>query len=327
MTRSRVDIEDIRAAADRLQSVLPPLPALSSNVLDDYLEARVLLQPENLQRTGSFKIRGALNRLIQLHPDEKERGVVAFSSGNHAQAVAAAARFVGTTAVIVMPADAPAIKLERTEQWGARVVRYDRYREDREEIARDIAREEERVIVPAFDDPDIVAGQGTVGLAIARAAGNRLGGLDAVVAACSGGGLTAGVGLAVSHYFPGAAVYAVEARGFEGVLHSLRAGSRAAAPGNGTTICDALMMPMPGQVPWSVMERIDLRSLTVTDDEVAAAMAFAARHMALVLEPGGAAGLAGLLANRDAFAGQRIGVVLSGGNVDLKTFADCVARV
>lgn len=326
MVSSPVDIEDIEAAAARLAPHLPTLPVLSSRELDERLGARVLLQPENLQRTGSFKIRGALNRLLQLGREQRERGVVAFSSGNHAQAVAAAARLVGTSAVIVMPRDAPAIKLSRTEGWGARVIRYDRYREDREEIAHAVARDEGRLIVPAFDDPHIVAGQGTVGLALAAAARERFGGLDAVVAACSGGGLAAGVGLAVSRYFPSVATYAVEARGFEGVRCSLGAGSRTAAPGNATTICDALMMPVPGKVPWSVMGRIVLRSLAVSDEEVATAMAYAARHLSVVLEPGGAAGLAGLLANPAEFAGQRIGVVLSGGNVDLEVFADCVAR-
>lgn len=321
-----VVFEDIQAAAARLAPILRPIPAVSSAALDELLGARILLQPESLQHTGSFKIRGALNRLLRLSPRERERGVVAFSSGNHAQAVAAAAQHVGTTAIIVMPADAPAIKLEATKRRGAQVVTYDRYREDREQIAHGLAREEQRVVVPAFDDPDIVAGQGTAGLQIARSAQQRWGGLDAVVVACSGGGLTAGVSLALRHYFPDVATYAVEAEGFAGVGYSLAASRRTAAPGTGRTLCDALMMPMPGRVPWSILETIELHSISVTDAEVETAMAYAAAQFSFVLEPGGAAALAGLLARGSEFAGKRVAVVLSGGNVDRDTFTACLRR-
>jgi threonine dehydratase len=222
---------DVTAAAARLQGVAIITPLIESAALNERLQARVFLKLELLQRTGSFKFRGAYNRLVQLTPAERQRGVVAFSSGNHAQGVAAAARILGLPATIVMPSDAPRIKLENTRALGAEVIFYDRRRDKREEIAARLAAEKDAVVVPAFDDFHVVAGQGTVGLEIARQAQALGAALDAVLAPCSGGGLSSGIALALSHQSPATRVFAVEPEGFDGARLSLERGERSSAPG------------------------------------------------------------------------------------------------
>jgi threonine dehydratase len=281
----------------------------------------VLLKAECLQHTGSFKIRGALNRLLQLHVDERAAGVVAFSSGNHAQAVALAARWLKVPATIVMPSDAPRVKLERTRALGAEVVLYDREREDREAIATRIAEQRGAAIVPPFDHADVIAGQGTLGLELARAARDRNLAIDALYVPCSGGGLSAGCALALKAEWPSCAVYAVEPRGFEDLAASLAAGERrGTADAGATTLCDGLRAPLPGAIPFAILKRDLAGALAVDDVQVREAMVLAAQHLKVVLEPSGAAALAAVLAAPPRRG--TIGVVLSGGNVDAALLAD-----
>jgi threonine dehydratase len=314
-------VADVVDAEARLRGWLVETPLLESEALNARVGARVLLKAECLQHSGSFKIRGALNRLLQLHADERRAGVVAFSSGNHAQAVALAARWLHVPATIVMPADAPKIKLERTRGYGAEVVLYDREREDREAIAARIASERGAALVPPFDHPDVVAGQGTLGLELARAARARRLHVDALYVPCSGGGLVAGCALAIKSQWPDCAVYAVEPRGFEDHAASLAAGERRPVPAGGTTLCDGLRAPLPGAITFAINRRELAGALAVDDAQVRGALAFAAEHFKLVLEPSGAAALAALLAER-APRGKCVAVVLSGGNVDSELFAD-----
>ncbi|MDF2764587.1 MAG: Pyridoxal-5-phosphate-dependent protein beta subunit, partial [Rhodospirillales bacterium] len=239
-------IEEVRAAASRLAPVAVKTPLLRSQALDRIADATVLIKPELLQRTGSFKFRGAYNKISRIPPERRSQGVVAFSSGNHAQGVAAAAQLLGAPATIVMPSDAPAIKVENTRGYGAEVVLYDRDREDREAIAREIVARSGAVLVPPYDDPDIIAGQGTVGLELveqAEALGCRL---DLVLAPCSGGGLMAGIATAVKALSPATRLMSVEPEGFDDMARSLASGQRERnAPGR-RSLCDALMSPTPG---------------------------------------------------------------------------------
>jgi threonine dehydratase len=311
---------DVADAYLNLREWIVETPVLESEALNALLGTRALCKAESLQHSGSFKIRGAMNRLLALSADERSAGVVAFSSGNHAQAVALAARWLGVRAAIVMPSDAPKIKLERTRAYGAEVVLYDRDREDREAIAAKLANERGAALVPPFDHPDIIAGQGTLGLELARAALARRVELEALYVPCSGGGLVAGCALAVKAEFPDCAVYAVEPRGFEDLEASLAAGERRTVRPGGATICDGLKAPTPGAITFAVNRRELAGALVVGDDDVRRAMAFAAEHLKLVLEPSGAAALAAVL---DAPPRERraVGIVLSGGNVDAELFA------
>jgi threonine dehydratase len=313
-------VADVLAAQLRLQGWIVDTPVLESDAINERVGARVLLKAECLQHTGSFKIRGALNRLLQLHVDERAAGVVAFSSGNHAQAVALAARWLHVPATIVMPADAPRVKLDRTRELGAEVVLYDREREDREAIAARVADQRGAAIVPPFDHADVIAGQGTLGLELARAARGRKVAIDAFYAPCSGGGLIAGCALALKAEWPNCAVYAVEPRGFEDLAASLAAGERRAVVPGGTTLCDGLRAPLPGAIPFAIHKRELAGARAVDDEQVREAMVIAAQHLKLVLEPSGAAALAAVLAAPPRLG--TIGVVLSGGNVDTALFAD-----
>jgi threonine dehydratase len=295
-------------------------PLLESEALNRLAGTRVLCKAECLQHSGSFKIRGALNRLLQLGAAERAAGVVAFSSGNHAQAVALAAHWLDVPATIVMPADAPQIKLESTRAWGADVVLYDRAREDREAIAHRLAAERGAALVPPFDHPHVIAGQGTAGLELAEAARERHADVEAVYVPCSGGGLVAGCALAIKAVFPACAVYAVEPRGFDDTARSLAAGERLAVAPGGATLCDGLMAAMPGAITFAINRRELAGALVVDDAAVERAMALAARHLKVVLEPSGAAALAAVLAARPR--GRRcVAVLLSGGNVDAELLA------
>jgi threonine dehydratase len=317
-------VDDVHAAELRLRGWIVETPVLESDAINARVGARVLLKAECLQHTGSFKIRGALNRLLQLHVDERAAGVVAFSSGNHAQAVALAARWLNVPATIVMPADAPRVKLDRTRELGAELVLYDREREDREAIAARIAAERGAAIVPPFDHADVIAGQGTLGLELARAARRRKLTLDACYAPCSGGGLTAGCALALKAEMPTCAVYAVEPRGFEDLAASLAASERRAVPAGAATLCDGLRAPLPGAIPFAILKRKLAGALAVGDEQVREAMVVAAQHLKLVVEPSGAAALAAVLAKPPVLG--TIGVVLSGGNVDAELFADVLRK-
>jgi threonine dehydratase len=308
--------DDVRAAAGRLAGRARRTPLLAGTPLDERTGGRILLKLETLQHLGSFKFRGAYNRLSQLDDAERRGGVVAFSSGNHAQGVAAAARLLGMPATIVMPSDAPQVKLRSTRALGAEIIAYDRLRESREEIAARLARERGAVLVPSFDDPDVIAGQGTVGIEIVEQAAEAGAALDEVVACTSGGGLVAGIALAVEALSPGTRVCTAEPAGHDDHRRSLASGRRERnAPGT-RSICDALLAPEPGELTFEINRRRLAGGYAVDDDEVRAAIAYAARTLKLGVEPGGAVALAAVLAGKVDVGGRTVAVVLSGGNVD-----------
>ena len=313
-------LADIEAAAARLHGRAVVTPLLEPPALADRLGARVLIKPECLQRTGSFKFRGAFNKLVQIPAARRANGVVAYSSGNHAQGVAAAAQLLGVPATIVMPSDAPEIKLANTRAYGAEVVPYERSSESREARAREIAEQRGATLVPPYDDPDIIAGQGTCGLEIARQAEAAGAALDAVLICCGGGGLSAGCALALSALAPQAALYTVEPAGFDDTARSLAAGTRLANQPGAKSLCDALLSPRPGRLTFQINRRLFAGGLVVDDHEVSEAMAAAFRGLKLVVEPGGAVALAAALSGKLPLKGKTVAVVLSGGNVDPDTF-------
>jgi threonine dehydratase len=311
---------DVQAAARRLRGIARRTPLLESEALNALTGGRILLKAEALQRTGSFKFRGAYSTISQIAAD----AVVAYSSGNHAQAVAAAARLLGKAATIVMPADAPAIKLESTRAQGAKVRLYDRERESREEIGAGLAAQSGAALVKPYDDPRIIAGQGTAGLELAEQAEEVGAKLNAALIPCGGGGLIAGCGLALAALCRGIEIVAVEPAAFDDTRRSLAAGARVANSPGGRSICDALLVPTPGELTFELNRKQLAGGLAVTDDDVRRAMAFAFRELKLVVEPGGAVGLAALLAGRFAARGRTVAVMLSGGNVDPDQFAQAL---
>jgi len=315
------DYDDVRAAAGRLKGHAVRTPLVESPILAALAGGRVLLKLETLQRTGSFKFRGAFNRISTIPFAERPAGVVAFSSGNHAQGVAAAAAMLEMPALIVMPSDAPAAKIEGTRALGAEVVFYDRVKDDREAIAAALCAGRGATLIRPFDDPGIIAGQGTVGLEIAEDAA-RLGVmLDDVLVPCSGGGLVSGVALAMRGAGSRALVHSVEPENFDGMRRSLEAGARSTAPGGALSIADALMAPTPGAHVFALANGLLGPGFAVNDDELRAAVRFAARELKLLVEPGGAAGLAALLAGR-LERGRNVALVLSGGNADFAAVAE-----
>ena len=319
-------LSDIQAAAERIRGRAVRTPLLEARAASAAMGARILVKPEVLQRTGSFKFRGAMSRLSLLDEAERKRGVVAFSSGNHAQAVACAARDIGTGAVIVMPSDAPKLKIANTKGFGAEVVLYDRFKEDRVAIGKKLAAERGLTLVPPFDDFHVMAGQGSIGLELvedAKAAGVQL---DAALVPCSGGGLSAGVATALASLSPATRLYAAEPANFDDLARSLAAGTRLANLPGAPSICDALMSDKPGELTFPILQRCNAAAVTVSDEEVLRAMAHAFYELKFVVEPGGAAALAALLSNKIDARGKSIAVVLSGGNVDADMFARALAR-
>ncbi len=320
-TGARVDFAAVQAAAARLAGITRRTPLLAGTPLDQLTGGRVLLKLESLQLTGSFKIRGAWNRLAQLGPAERRAGVVAFSSGNHAQGVAAAARALDIPATIVMPADAPQVKLAGTRALGAVIVTYDRHSEDREAIAAQLAARCGATLVPSYDDPAIIAGQGTVGLELIEQAGELGLAPDLVLLACSGGGLASGVALATRALLPACELYCVEPVGFDDTRRSLLAGERLANAPGGQSLCDALLAPAPGRLTFPLLQRLLAGGFVVSDAEVRTALAFAFRELRLVVEPGGVVALAALLAGRVLVRGRTVALVISGGNIDAGLFS------
>jgi threonine dehydratase len=319
--------DDVLAAAERLSGYAATTPLLESSALNKRLGFRLLVKAEVLQRTGSFKFRGAFNRLVQLDEDQRKRGVVTFSSGNHAQGVAAAAEILGIPAVIVMPSDAPAIKLANTRDFGAEIVTYDRWTQDREQVAAVFQRERGAVLVKPFDERDIIAGQGTVGLEVIAELSRRGLSLDAFVANSSGGGLIAGCALAFKARSPDTKLYCAEPAGFDDHARSLTAGRRVANAPGGSSICDALLAPQPGELTFAINQPALAGGLVASDDEVRIAMATAFQEFKIVVEPGGAVGLAAALAGRLPGEPQLVTVVASGGNVDPAVFLSAIAAV
>jgi threonine dehydratase len=317
---------DIETAAKRLQTFAVRTPVIESPKLNAIAGGRVLVKAECLQRTGSFKFRGAWNRISQLDASSAPGGVVAYSSGNHAQGVAAAARIRGLPALIVMPADTPQIKQDNTRSHGAEVVTYDRATQSREDIADRYVKERGAVLVPPFEDPDIIAGQGTAGLELAEEAAGRGVVLDDVLVCCSGGGLTAGVALAMERKSPGTRVHSVEPQGFDDYARSLKSGKIERNPAASGSICDALMSQSPGEMTFAINRRLLGEGLVVTDAQAAEAVRFAFENLKLVLEPGGAVALAAVLSGQITAKGRAIGVIASGGNCDPETFARILRR-
>ena len=320
-----VNSADIDVAAAVVAPFAVRTPLLSFPVLDARVGTRVFLKPEMLQRTGSFKFRGAFNKLSSIPQARRGGGVVAFSSGNHAQGVAAAAQILHMQATIVMPSDAPLSKRERTKSYGAEVVLYDRDREDREAIARSIAEKRDATLVRPYDDPFVIAGQGTAGREIAEDMA-ALGLVpDIVVAPASGGGLIAGVATAVKARYPQAELIVAEPESFDDHTRSLLAGKREAHAAQSRTICDALMAAIPGELTFAINSKLLSGGVIASDAEVGAAVRFAYRELKLVVEPGGAVGLAALLAARIDVHGKNVVIVLSGGNVDADLYAKLIA--
>lgn len=316
---------DVAEAASLIASVARRTPLLTLPELDALTGARVFLKAEPLQRTGSFKFRGAYNRLARLNEAERKAGVVAMSSGNHAQGVATAAQLIGMPAVIVMPKDSPVLKRERTAAAGAEIVLYDREKEDRVAIARQIAAERGATLVPPYDDFHIMAGQGTVGREIVEDLAAQGLSPDTVLVCCSGGGLLAGVALAVHERAPKARLYSVEPEDFDDHARSFEAGRRVANTKLGGSLCDGLLAQTPGELTFAVNQPHVAGGVTVSEDEVKRAVGFAFRELKLVVEPSGAVPLAALLSGRLDVRGQVVAAVVSGGNVDPALFARLVA--
>jgi threonine dehydratase len=313
-----VDIEDVRAAAKRLNGVAHRTPVLTSRTVDGLAGATVLAKAECFQRAGAFKFRGAYNAVAAMDPATRAGGVLAFSSGNHAQALALAAALHGVPAVIVMPYDAPPTKVAATEGYGAEVVRYDRYTEDREEVGRALAAERGLAVIPPYDHPDVIAGQGTVALELIEDAGP----LDVLVVCVGGGGLIAGCATAAAALQPGIRVVGVEPAAGDDVRRSLAAGHRVSVPVP-RTIADGQQTTSPGALTFPVIQRLVSDVVLVSDEEIVAAMVLAFERLKVVLEPSGASALAALLADRvPDVAGRRVGVTLSGGNVGVARFAE-----
>ena len=316
---------DVDAAAQRLKGVALHTPLISSPVLDALTSGRVFLKCETLQRTGSFKFRGAYSKVSSIPQERRAAGVVAYSSGNHAQGVAAAAKLFGIPAVIVMPRDAPRPKRERTQALGAEVVLYDRAREDREAIAREIAEQRGATLVPPYDDPLVIAGQGTAGREILEDLAAVDIKPDVIVVNASGGGLTAGIALAVKARVPDARLYTAEPQGFDDHARSFLSGKREVNEAPLGSICDALMSQTPGRITFEINRMLVGNGVAASDEEVAKAVAFAFRELKLVVEPGGAVGLAALLTGRVDVKGKVAVAILSGGNVDPELFYRLVA--
>jgi threonine dehydratase len=315
---------DIEDAALRLDGVAVRTPLLRSDALDATTGGRVFLKPEVLQRTGSFKFRGAYNRISRLTQAERKGGVVAFSSGNHAQGVALAAKLAGVPAVIVMPRDAPKMKQERTKSHGAEVVLYDRATEDRDAIARKLATERGAVVVPPFDDFYVIAGQGTIGFEIADDLAALSLDPDIVTMPASGGGLAAGISLSIKALYPAARIVTAEPDLFDDHVRSFKSGRREKNERITGSICDALLMADPGRLTFEITKRLSGEGVAASDEEVLAAMAFAFREFKLVVEPGGAVGLAAVLTGKLDVRGKVAVVVLSGGNADPDIFAKAI---
>ena len=321
-----ITLADIEAAAGRLRGVALRTPLLRSAILDRMLGARVLIKAECLQHIGAFKFRGAYNFLSQLSPGQRESGVVAYSSGNHAQGVAYAAHLLGIAATIVMPEDAPKIKREGARRWGASIRPYNRKTESREAIAETLARKTGTTLVRPFDDPAIIAGQGTVGLEIAEQLAEYGLSADLALAPCGGGGLLAGVATALGELSPATAIYGVEPEHYDDHRRSWQAGRRTRIENTPPTHCDALTASIPGEITWPINEARVAGFLSVSEAEVRRAIGFACRSLKLVIEPGGVVALAAVLNEKLPLRGKTVVVVASGGNIDEGLLADCLSE-
>lgn len=312
-----ITIDDVRAAATRLDGVAHRTPVLTSRTLDKRVGAQVFLKAENLQRMGAFKFRGAYNAVSLLDGDERERGVVTTSSGNHAQAIALAARLCGTSALVVMPQDAPAAKAVATEGYGASLVRYDRYNQDRDEVLSRVAQQTGRVVIPPYDHPAVMAGQGTVALELIE----DVAGLDVLLVCLGGGGLLAGCATVAAALVPGMRIFGVEPEAGDDHRRSRLAGERVSIP-MPRTIADGQQLSTPGALTWPINNALCEDFLTVTDDQIVDTMRFLFERVKVVVEPSGASALAALLCGVIDLSGLRVGVTISGGNIDAARFSE-----
>ncbi|MEM1072856.1 MAG: threonine/serine dehydratase [Pseudomonadota bacterium] len=322
-----MNIEMIRAAAKRLSGQVRRTPLLNAPLLDEVAGRKIWVKPECLQYTGSFKYRGAYSALSALSADKRTKGVIAYSSGNHAQGVARAAAQFGAPALIVMPADAPRMKIDNTRALGAEVVLYDRVNgEDRDAIGQKIARERELTMIRPFDEPQVIAGQGTAGLEIAQQARDAGVSASEVLVCCGGGGFIAGIALALAEEAPHLRVRPVEPERFDDMTRSLHSGARECNAQTTGSICDAIISPMPGEITFPILQKHVGSGLVVTDNEALHAMALAFTHLKLVAEPGGAVALAAALFHSDAVSGDDVIVTISGGNVDAHVFQTALQK-
>ncbi len=317
-------IDLIEAAATRLHGHVRETPILTSPFLDEIAGRRVLVKPECLQHTGSFKFRGAWSAISALEESDRQRGVIAYSSGNHAQGVALAASRHGISSVIIMPSDAPRLKIENTRALGAEVVLYDRTTESREEIGEGLAQERGLTLIRPYDEPQVIAGQGTTGLEIARQAAEAGVANADVLVCCGGGGLSSGIALALEKHAPDLRVRPCEPEGFDDVKRSLESGrieKNTAAAGN---LCDAILTPQPGRITFPILQRLCGPGLAVSEEEALRAMAQAFLRLKIALEPGGAVSLAAALFRKDEIQGDAVIVVASGGNADPQVFGQAL---
>ncbi|MDH5748654.1 MAG: threonine/serine dehydratase [Rhodospirillales bacterium] len=313
-------LKNIQDAARLLEGLAVRTPLLESPQLNDLTGGRILVKAEMLQRTGSFKFRGAYNKMSRISETDKAKGVVAYSSGNHAQAVAASAKLLGMSAVIIMPKDAPEIKINNTRGYGAEVILYDRMKDSREAIGEKIALERGATLIKPYDDPLIISGQGTLGLEMAGQARDMNARLDAVLIPCSGGGLSSGCATAFNAVSPETNIYSVEPEGYDDMAQSLSSGRKVAVDGKAKSICDALLTPTPGDITFAIASKLLAGGLVVSDKDAANAMTTAFSMLKVVVEPGGSVGLAAVLSGAYDARGKTVGIICSGGNVDAKTF-------
>ena len=321
-----MNIDMIRAAAKRLEGKTRVTPLLNSPFIDARAGRRVWIKPECLQHTGSFKYRGALSAISALPPEVRARGIIAYSSGNHAQGIARAAQEAGAPAVIVMPKDAPELKIKNTRLLGAETVLYDRAGEDRDAIGREIAEERGLTLIKPFDNEQVIAGQGTAGLEIAAQAQAAGVTKAEMLVCCGGGGFASGIALALEAEAPGMRVRPVEPIGFDDMKRSLEAGERLSNASTTGSICDAIISPTPGEITLPILRRLAGPGLLVSDDEALEAMAVAFTHLKVVAEPGGAVALAAALFRKDEVEGEDVIVTISGGNVDAPMFQTALTR-
>ncbi len=315
---------DVKEAQAAIRPYAVRTPLLESPLINDRVNGRLLVKAESLQTTGSFKLRGALNRIRRFTDEEKKRGLVAYSSGNHAQAVAYAASVFGTTAVIVMPKDAPKTKVAKTKAYGGEVVFYDRYTEDRVAVGQKISEARGLVLVPPYDDPHVIAGQGTLGLEVAEQAVEMKATIDAFLVCCSGGGLTSGCAIALSSLSGSTEIYAVEPEDFDDTRRSLEAGVQVSNDPAASSICDAILVDKPGQLTFPILQKLLTGVLTVSDQEAMSAVAVAQEELKITVEPGGAVALAAALSRKIDLEGKTVVAVCTGGNVDTDTFVQAL---
>ncbi|MEZ5927488.1 MAG: threonine/serine dehydratase [Parvularculaceae bacterium] len=325
MTERMATPDGVRRAAERLKGKALLTPLIENETLNEKVGGRVLMKAEVLQHCGSFKFRGAYNLLSQMNPDQRKRGVLAWSSGNHAQGVALAAKLLDIPATILIPADAPALKAERVRGYGATIITYDRYSEDRETIGRTLAAERGMTLAPSYDDFDIIEGQGTLALEAAHQAVELGAAFDVFITCCGGGGMTAGCATILEEISPATQIAIAEPEGFDETWASIRDGVLRKADISRRTLCDALASPAPGELTLPIMARRVSAGASITDDEVQAAVAYAFKYLKLVVEPGGAVALAAVLTGKIPAAGRTIGLTLSGGNIDPSLYAQILS--